>query len=158
MQSSDRKDENHYNLIMEEYLDKEMDNLLRKTFSAYGIYVSKILKKLGTTFFSDLYISTKSKSVLTFDLDVIIDSPKNHNNFKKPTTDNFSSFRALFLSRKLAKIDLTDNNLLLQLMEKINTLSKIIIKQSKHIKQLENKIDSLTKTDMKAGLGLGTST
>lgn len=158
MQSFDRKDEDHYNLIMEECLDKEMDNLLKKTFSAHGIYVSKTPKKFGTTFFSDPYISTKSKIVSTFDLDVIINLPKNHSDFKKSAADSLSSFRALFLSKKLARIDLTDNNLLLQLMEKINTLSKIIIKQSKYIKQLENKIDGLIKTDIKAGLGLSTST
>lgn len=157
-QSSDREDEDRYDLAMEERSDEEMDSPLGKTPSAQGTYVSETPKKSGTTSFPDPCTPTKSKSVSTFDPDVIIDSPKNRGSFKRPAADSPSSFGALFLSRKSARVDPSDNGLLLQLMEKIDTLSKITIEQSEHIKRLEDKIDGLTRTDMKAGLGSGTST
>lgn len=48
-----------------------------------------------------------------FDLDIIIDFFKNCDYFKKSISDNFFFFRILFLSKKLAKVDLLNNSLLL---------------------------------------------
>lgn len=94
----------------------------------------KLLKNEFLYLFPTSCTLTKSKSLLTFDLDMIIDSLKNCNNFKKPKTDSLFFLRIMFFNRKSAKMNPLDNGLLLQLMEKIDTLFKITIKQLKYIK------------------------
>lgn len=103
-----------------------------------------------TFFFSNLYITIKSKSLPIFKLAVIINLPKNLDSFKKPIKNSPYLFEQLFLSRKSTKINSLDNNLLIQIIEKIESLIKFFRKWSKHIKQFEDKINNFIKINKNA--------
>lgn len=107
--------------------------------------------------FPDPSIPTQSKSVATFNPNVLLAPTSNWSNSKKPAIKSLSSFRVLFQSIKLAKANLSDNKLLLQILEKIKTLSKVSIKQFKLIQHLDEKINNLFKAKINVELDVGPS-
>lgn len=107
--------------------------------------------------FHDPSTPTKSRSAVTFNPDVILSPNNGRSSSKRPAVESPSSFGALFLSRKSARANPSDNELLLQMLEKIETLSKASVKQLELIQRLEEKIDNLSKTDTNMGLDAGPS-
>lgn len=148
-----KEDEDYHNLVIKEPFTKEPNVTIENNLPSHITHMPKIPNNI-TLSFPDLYISTKSRNLSTFEPAVIINSTKNRDSLKKLVVDSPSSFRQLFLSRKSAKVDLLDNNLLIQMMEKIESLTKFSKEQSEYIKQLEDKIDNLIKTDRNAKCNL----
>lgn len=72
--------------------------------------------------------STKSRSVVTFNSNMILVSAINWSSSKRSNVESFSLFGSLFLSKKLAKANSFDNKLLLQILEKIKILNKAFVK------------------------------
>lgn len=58
---------------------------------------------------------------------------------------SFSIFQNLFFTKKLARANLINNELLLQILKKVEVLTKTLIEQLQIIKRLEKKIDKLIK-------------
>ncbi len=114
-----------------------------------SIHVPKTPKSASTISFPDPCTPTKSRNVSTFNLLVIKDSPKSRGSSKRPVADSPSSFGVLFSSRKSAKVDPLDNDLLRPMMEKVDALTPRSKEQSEHIKRLKDKIDQLTQRNNK---------
>ena len=55
-------------------------------------------------------------------------------------------FGDLFLTRKSIRVNPTDNEILLQVLEKVEALTKVSMEQSEHIKRLEEKLRSSQTT------------
>lgn len=77
---------------------------------------------------------TKPQKVYVFAPNVILNLLNAHANLKKPAIDSPSLFGDLFFIRKSIRVNPTDNEILLQVFEKVKTLTKIFINQSEHIK------------------------
>ena len=118
-----------------------------------SIVASVTPRNAATMFFHDPSTPTKSRSAATFNSYVILAPTNNRSSSKRPVVESPSSFGALFVSKKLARANFSDNELMLQMLEKTEILSKASIKQSDHILCLEEKIDKLSKADTKVGLG-----
>ena len=93
---------------------------------------------------------TKPRNAHVFAPSLILDPPNARTGLKRPAADSPSAFGDLFLTRKLARANPTDNELLLQVLEKVEVLTKTSMEQSELIKRLEKKIDELTKKPTEA--------
>ncbi len=93
--------------------------------------------------------STKPRKEHGFALSLILDPPNARANLKKPAADSPSLYGDLFLTRKSIRANPTDNEILLQVLEKVEALTKVFIEQSEHIKRLEEKIHELINSTKK---------
>lgn len=118
-----------------------------------SIVAPTIPRNPGNRLSHDPTTSTKSRSAATFNPNVTLALSNNRSSSKKAVVESPSLFRALFLSRKSAKANPFDNELLLQMLEKMEILSRAFVKQFELIQCLEEKIDNLSKVDTSVGLG-----
>lgn len=154
-QDSEKEDEECFDLAME---DQSAEGHVEGVeMPSQSIAAPATPRNAGTMPFHDLSTPTKSRSAATFNPNVILAPTNNRSSSKRPAVESPSSFGALFLSRKSAKANPPDNELLLQMLEKIETLSKASVKQFELIQRLEEKIDNLFKADRNVGLGAGPS-
>ncbi len=79
----------------------------------------------------------------------IWDLPNVRANLKRPAAKTLSLFGDLFLTRKSIRANPTDNEVLLQVLEKVEALTKVSAEQSEYIKRLEEKIEELTNNTNK---------
>ncbi len=81
---------------------------------------------------------------------------------KRPAAESLSLFGNLFLTRKSIRANPTDNEVLLQVLEKVEALTKVSIEHSVNIKRLEENIEELTNNTKKmterATVSLGETT
>ena len=96
---------------------------------------------------------TKPRKAHGFAPSLILDPPNARENLKRPAADSPSLFGDLFLTRKSIRANPTDNEILLQVLEKVEALTKVSIEQSEHIKRLEEMIDELTNSTKKMSEG-----
>lgn len=102
---------------------------------------------------------TKPRNSHMFAPSLVLDPPNVRVGLKRPAAASPSSFGDLFLTRKSVRANPTDNQVLLQVLEKVEALTKVSIEQSEHIKRLEEKVDELTndtrRTSERATVGSG---
>lgn len=96
---------------------------------------------------------TKPRKAHVFAPNVILDPPNARANLKRPAADSPSSFGDLFFTRKSIRVNPIDNEILLQVLKKVEVLTKVSIEQSEHIKGLEEKIKKLTNNTKKTSEG-----
>ncbi len=78
-----------------------------------------------------------------------MDPPNVRANLKRLAAESPSLFGDLFLTRKSIRANPTDNEVLLQELEKVEALTRVSTEQSEHIKRLEEKIEELTNNTKK---------
>ncbi len=155
LQDSEKEDEECFDLAMED--QSAEGHVERVEMPPQSIVAPVTPCNAGTMPFHDPSTPTKSRSAATFNPNVILAPTNNRSSSKRHAVESPSSFGALFLSRKLERANPSDNELMLQMLEKIEILSKASIKQSEHIQRLEEKIDKLSKADTNVRLGAGPS-
>ena len=92
---------------------------------------------------------SKPQKAHVFAPSLILDPPNVRANLKRPAAESPSSFGDLFLTRKSIRANPTDNEVLRQVLEKVEALTKVSTEQSEHIKRLEEKIEELTNNTKK---------
>ena len=141
LQDSEREEEECFDLAMEDQSAEGPEKSL--DISSQRISAPATPCNAGILPFHNPSTPTKSRCASTFSPDVILAPTNNRSSSKRPAIESPSSFGALFLSGKSARANPSDNELLLQMLEKMETLSKVSKKQSELIQRLEKKIDDL---------------
>lgn len=111
-----------------------------------GKHISVTPKSTKNAYSPEPSTPSKLQKAHVFAPNLSFEPPILRANLKRPAAESPSSFSDLFLTRKSVRANSTYNEILLQVLEKVEALTRVTTEQSYHIKQLKKKIGELTDT------------